>query len=308
VPRSYTLVEVHALTPELNGDALLAWARAVESAAEGHPIARAIRKYAETFGIEAPVARRMSYARGAGVSGFTDGQGAVVLGSRAALLQAGVSVAVADREAQAAEHDGHKVVLIALGGHVRGLFVFAQELRTEARVAVQSLFDLGLEVELVSGDHRNTVEALARTLDVLQAKAELGREQREAEVRRLRDGEARVVAIGNAEDAGGMLTAADVGMCLEGAPEVHTPGDLRAIAYDVITASADLNDAAYALRTARETRRALLLVWALSGSAALLALLGALSLLPAWLCALAGLLIDAACLAPRNLRARETLS
>ncbi|MET0287478.1 MAG: HAD family hydrolase [Polyangiales bacterium] len=304
VPRAYTLVEVHALAPDVARETLLAWALGAEAAADGHPLARAVRRHAATLGIEPATVRRLAYARGAGVSGLTDGHGALVLGSRAALLQAGVSVAVADREAQQAEQNGHKVVLLALGGHVRGLFVFAQELRGEARLAVQSLFDLGLEVELVAGDHRNTVEALARTLDVLQVKAELTREQREAELRRLRDGEARVAAIGNAEDAGGMLTAADVGVCLEGAPEVHAPGDLRAIAHDLITASGDLRDATYALGVAREARRALLQVWAMAGLACLLALLSALSLTPAWAAVLAALALDAACLRPSMLRPR----
>jgi Cu+-exporting ATPase len=304
VPRTYTLVEVHALAPDVERETLLAWALGAEAAADGHPLARAVRRHAATFGIEPAIVRRLAYARGAGVSGLTDGHGALALGSRAALLQAGVSVAVADREAQQAEQAGHKVVLLALGGHVRGLFVFAQELRGEARLAVQSLFDLGLEVELVAGDHRSTVEALARTLDVLQVKAELTREQREAELRRLRDGEARVAAIGNAEDAGGMLTAADVGVCLEGAPEVHTPGDLRAVAHDVITASPDLRDATYALAIAREARRTLLKVWTLAGLGGLLALLAALSLVPAWAAVLAALAIDAGCLRPSMLRPR----
>ncbi|HEX5657129.1 MAG TPA: HAD family hydrolase [Polyangiales bacterium] len=305
VQRIYTLVEVHAIASDIDRDALLAWALGAEAAADGHPIARAVRRHAATFGIEPAIVRRLAFVRGAGISGLTDGQGALVLGSRAALLQAGVSVAVADREAQQAEQDGHKVVLLALGGHVRGLFVFAQELRGEARLAVQSLFDLGLEVELVAGDHRNTVEALARTLDVLQVKAELTREQRESELRRLRDGEARVAAIGSAEDAGGMLTAADVGVCLEGAPEVHAPGDLRAISHDVLSASSDLRDATHALAIARETRRALRLVWALAGLGGGLALLSALSMVPGWACVLAALAIDAGCLSPRILRVTE---
>ncbi len=305
VPRSYTLVEVHALDASVDRQTLLAWALGAETAADAHPIARAVRRHAATFGVAPSIVRRLAYARGAGVSGLTDGQGALAIGSRAALLQAGVSVAVADREAQLAEQNGHKVVLLALGGHVRGLFVFAQELRGEARLAVQSLFDMGLEVELVSGDHRSTVEALARTLDVLQVKAELTREQREAELRRLREGEARVAVLGNAEDAGSLLVGADLGVCIEGAPEVHAPGDLRAVSYDVTTASSDLRDAAQALAVAREARRTLQQVWAMAGLGWALALLTALSVVPAWACVLAALAIDAGCLHPRALRARE---
>ena len=72
---------------------------------------------------------------------LVEGGGALVLGNRAALLNAGVSVAVADREAQRAEAMGRSVIFLAVGGRARALFVLEDPVRPEARAAVQTLIE-----------------------------------------------------------------------------------------------------------------------------------------------------------------------
>jgi cation transport ATPase len=318
VPRSYTLVEVVSISDSHDEGALVALALAAagdptplgtlagpaRQPGEPHAIARAVRAYAEPRGIAPAVLRRLSVARGLGVSALTDGQGAFVFGSRAALLAAGVSVAVADREAQRAESSGQRVVFLSLGGRVRGLFVFAQSVRNEARPALQQLFDLGLELELVSGDHRASVESLARTLDVTLFKAELSAEQRAAEVRRLRDGEARVVAIGAAPNDELMLTSAELSLGLDaaGQPLHHEAG--QPVTYDVTTASWDLRDAACALELARSARLQLRRVFAASALGGAAAVLGALGVAPPWAVVLVALAVDLRSLRPANLAPR----
>ncbi|MDB4977740.1 MAG: Lead, cadmium, zinc and mercury transporting ATPase, partial [Myxococcaceae bacterium] len=293
VSRSYTLLEVFSLSEAHDARALLALALAAELADESHGIARAVREHAESLGVEPASLRRLMPARGRGISALTDGQGTLVFGSRAALLQAGVSVAVADREAQRAELLGQRVVFLALGGRARGLFVFAQTVQPEARVALQTLFDLGLEVELVSGDHRPTVEAIARTLDITQVKAELSSEQRAAEVRRLREGEARVVAIGHIPEDRALLAAADLSLSLDAA----SPAGEHDVVYDITTASPDLRDAAAALGLARRVRREVRLALFASGLSGGLGLLSAFGAVPPLLFHFLALTVDWLCLA-----------
>ena len=293
VPRSYTLVEIATLSDAHDATELLALALAAEAGAEDDGIAQAVRDHAEQLNVLPATLKRVVHARGRGVSGLTDGQGALVFGSRAALLGAGVSVAVADREAQRAELLGQRVVFLALGGRARGLFVFAQSVRSEATVALQTLFDLGLEVALVSGDHRTTVEAIARTLDIRQVKAELSAEQRAAEVRRLRDGEAQVVVIGQSPQDPSLLAAAELSLCLDATGQAGE----HDLLYDITTASPDLRDAAAALVLARRARNDVRSVLVLSAFSALLALLVGLGVLsPALTIALA-LALDFPCLA-----------
>ncbi len=242
-----TLVEVIPLTRGQDPRELTALAMGAEQVAEPHPLAEAVRRYGEARAIAPTPLRRAAYARGMGVTALVDGGGALVLGNRQSLLSAGVSVAVADREAQRAETEARTVVFLAVGGRARALFVFEDPVRSEARAAVQQLIDLDVEVVLLSGDHRATVEALARPLDITHVKAELSAEERAAEVGRLREAGGEVAVIGRDPSDETSLAAADIAITLDAMGS--------AVEGDVTVASGDLRDAAYALGIARKTRR-----------------------------------------------------
>jgi Cu+-exporting ATPase len=243
-----TLLEVSPLLREQDHRELAALAMGAELVAEPHPLAEAVRRFGEERGISPTSLRRAAYTRGRGVTALVDGGGPLVLGNRQSLLNAGVSVAVADREAQRAESEGRTVVFLSVGGRVRGLLVFEDPVRAEARSAVQRLIDLDVEVVLMSGDHRATVEALARTLDITHVKAELTTEERAAEVGRLREAGGVVAVIGRVPADELPLSAADIGLTLDAAGS--------SLEGDVSVASGDLRDAAEALVIARLARRA----------------------------------------------------
>jgi len=243
-----TLIEVSPLGRDQDHRELTALALGAEQVAEPHPLADAVRRFGEERRIEPTPLRRAVYTRGRGVTGLVDGGGALVLGNRESVLNSGVSVAVADREAQRAEAEGRTVLFLSLGGRVQGLLIFEDPVRPEARGAVQRLIDLDSEVVLLSGDHRTTVEAVARTLDITHVKAELTSEERAAEVGRLREAGGVVAVIGRAPADELTLSAADIALALEGAGS--------ALEGDVAVASGDLRDAAEALVVAQQARRA----------------------------------------------------
>jgi cation transport ATPase len=242
-----SLMEVSALSREQSTDELTALAMGAESAIEEHPIARAIARYGAAHRITPASLRRVAYQRGFGVSALVEGGGALVLGNRQALLNAGVSVAVADREAQRAEAMGRSVVFMAVGGRLRALFVLEDLVRPEARAAVQTLIDLDVEVVLLGGDHRATVEALAKPLDITHIKAELSAEERAQEVSRLREAGMSVAVIGRAPEDELSFGAADVALTLDAAGGVHEG--------DIAVGSDDLRDATDALVLSQRTRR-----------------------------------------------------
>lgn len=297
IERDYTLVEVTSLSEAFDATLLLRAAVAVEAAAEGHPLARAVLAYAEPLGIEPLSLRRVSPLPGSGIGALTEEHGALVLGSREALRGAGISAAVADREAQAAESAGHKVVFLALGGHVRGLFSFAEIVRPEAKVALDGLHALGLEIALVASEHRTTVETLTRGLPVSWIKAELTSAQRSAEIARLCDGDARVLALGTTPADDALFTAADVGLALGAA------GGARDV--PIATAAADLRDATAALAIARLARRTLRQVLIASAVGVALSLGAALGLAAPLVVAVIAALVDLACLSGHTLHARR---
>lgn len=242
-----TLVEVSPLGRQQESVDFTALAMGAELSVEGHPLSEAVQRYGQERRIAPMPLRRVAYQRGRGVTALVDGGGPLVLGNRHLLLESGVSVAVADREAQKAESQGHTVVFLAVGGRVRALLVFEDPVRPEARAAVQRLIDLNVEVVLLSGDHRATVEALARTVDITHVKAELTSEERAAEVGRLREAGGVVAVIGRAAYDELPLSAADIALTLDAAGS--------SLEGDVAVASEDLRDAADALVIAHRARR-----------------------------------------------------
>ena len=283
---SCNLMEVSALGREPNANELAALAVGAESVVEEHPIARAIIEYGAEHGILPAPLRRVAYQRGRGVTALVEGGGALVLGNRQALLNAGVSVAVADREAQRAEAMGRTVVFLAVGGRVRGLFILEDPVRPEARAAVQTLIDLDVEVVLLGGDHRTTVEALARPLDITHIKAELTAEERAHEVARLRETGLMVAVIGHAPEDELSLATGDIALTLDAAGGVHEG--------DIAVGSDDLRDAVDALVLAQRARRSVQSVLGVAlGGGVVLAAVAALGLLHPLLTLSLSLAIDA---------------
>ena len=250
------VVEVHPFdnsTPE----SFVALAAAAEAAAESHPIARAISRFAESRGVQPESVRRAAFLPGRGVTAVAPGGEAFVFGNRQLLLDEGVSVALADADAARSESRGRTAVFLGLGGHVRAVISFADTLRHGARAAVQTIIDLGIEVVLLSGDHRGTVEAIAKSLDIDHVKAELLPDERGAEVRRLREAGGAVAVIGRAIHDDGALAAASVPIVLGAA---GGPSGDRAVAL----ATEDIRDAAAALWIARAARTS---AWQATGAA-----------------------------------------
>jgi cation transport ATPase len=242
------VVEIHAIGDADSGS-LVALVAGAEAAAEGHPIARAVLRFCEARGVVPESVRRATFLPGRGVTAVAPSGQELVAGTRALLLAEGVSVAIADAEAARAEARGHTVVFVGEGGRVRALMSLRDEDRAGARAAVQRLIDLGIEVVLISGDHRGTVEALAKHLDITHVKAELLPEERGAEVRRLRETGGVVAVIGRPVHDDPALAAADVPVVLgaAGAPEGERT---------VALTGEDVRDAAAALWLARAARRA----------------------------------------------------
>jgi P-type Cu+ transporter len=242
------VVEAHFMG-DGDGTDVLALAAAAELAVGDHPIARAIGGFAATKGVTSVDIRRAVSVPGRGVTALAPNGDEVVIGSRRLLLDHGISVASADADATRAEAAGRTAVFVSVAGRVRAVLTLQDHLRVGARAAVQRMFDMGLEVVLLTGAQRGPIEELATGLDIAHVKAELLPEERGHEVRSLREAGARVAVVGYPGEDDAALAAADVGVALAAA---GGPAGDKAIAL----VSEDVRDAAAALWIARAARNA----------------------------------------------------
>lgn len=209
----------------------------------------------------------------------------LVVGSRALMLREHVSVAAVEARITELEAMGRSVQLVALGGRLVGLLGLQDGLRPGARAAVQHLLDIGVEPVLLSGDARETCEALGHALDIDHIRPELQPSERGDAIRRLMDGGAVVAVLGRTPADDIALSAADVSIALS------TAGS-TASEWNVQLASDDVRDAAFALRLShtsrREARLALIVTLVPAAAVSLVAVLGLVTPVTAPLAAAAG--------------------
>jgi Cu+-exporting ATPase len=229
------------------GHELFGLVAGAELAAGDHPIGRALAAFAAKRGIAPSEARRAIAVPGRGLTAIGPQGEEVVIGSRRLLLDQGVSVAVADAYAARAEAAGRTAVFVSVSGRVRAVFTLQDHLRAGARAAVQRLFDLGLEVVLLTGDQRGPIEQLAAGFDIAHIKCELLPDERADEVRGLRDADGPVAFIGYPGEDAAALAAADVAIALGAAGGAGGDNSIALV-------GEDLRDAAAALWIARAAR------------------------------------------------------
>lgn len=234
---------------------ILAWIAGAE-AGQTHPLAVAVARAASQRGVLADAVRSPHVAPGLGVRAVTGTGEELLVGSRALMLDERVSIALHEGRVAELEALGRTVVLVAVGGRLAGLVALQDGLRPGARAAVQHVLDVEIEPVLLSGDARETCEAIGRALDIDHVRPEVLPADRATEVRRLSEGGARVAVIGRPATDAPALQAADVAVALGAAG--GSPSE-----WSVTLASDDVRDAALALalakRTHAEARTALVL-------------------------------------------------
>jgi cation transport ATPase len=241
---------------------------------EHHPVASAVTRTARSRGVRADAVRNPRVEPGLGVTAIASNGQPLAVGTRALLLHEHVSVGIAERRIQELESMGQNVLLVALAGRLVGLVGLQDGMRPGARAAVQHLLDAGLEPALLSGDARETCEALGRALAIDHLRPEVPPAERGDEIRRLVEGGATVAVIGQSPTDDAALGAADVAVALRSAGS--TSAD-----WGVQLATDDVRDAAFSLHAARDCLRRARVDLALTGLPALaLAALAALGMLP----------------------------
>ncbi|MBK8940505.1 MAG: HAD-IC family P-type ATPase [Polyangiaceae bacterium] len=240
------VAEIESLSKNLDAAEILSLA-AGAARADGSPTSQAILRAAKARGAKPNAVRNPTVAVGLGVVAVTSSGEELCVGSRGHLVEQRVSIASAEWRMSELEALGRSVVLVALGGRLVGVVALQDGIRPGARAAVQHLLDAHVEPVLMSGDSRETCDAIARSLDIEHVRAEVLPQDRAEEVKRVAESGESVAVLGHAPVDGAALGAADVSVALAAAGVATNE-------HDIDLASDDLRDAALALALAKRTR------------------------------------------------------
>jgi P-type Cu+ transporter len=219
---------VEALAADANHDALLSDAAALQAGSE-HPLARAVLRAAGEAGIVLLNATDARAEAGRGVFARVGGR-ALRLGSTRWMNELGVDLTPLADAAQGQQAQGRTVSGLVEGDdtppRLRGLLVFGDTLKPDARAAIDALRALQVKTLLVSGDNRGAAQAVAAQLGIDEVRAEVLPQDKAAIVaERKRDGSV-VAMVGDGLNDAPALAAADVGIAMSTGTDVamHAAG------------------------------------------------------------------------------------
>jgi Cu2+-exporting ATPase len=239
-------------------DEAAAWriAGAVESDSE-HPLARAIVRSAGERGLLADAGEFRSLT-GRGVEAVVDGV-AYAMGGPALLRERGVTEpGEITADAEAWRGRGAAVLYLLRDRDVVAAFALEDEVRPEARQAVNDLKALGRRVVMITGDARQVAEAVGRDLGLDEVMAEVLPEDKDAKVAELQSRGLSVAMVGDGVNDAPALARADVGLAIGAGTDVAIESA------GVILASSDPRAVTSVIRLSKASYRKQLqnLVWA----------------------------------------------
>src|SRR5438105_1840500 len=225
---------------------ILRLAAAADAQSE-HPLATAVVAAAKQRALVVDPPSHFEAVPGHGVQATVGGR-SVLVGNRRLLERNGVRPGL-EREAEGLRAEAKTALYVAADGRTLGLIAVADRIRPTAKSAVAALHDLGIRVLLLTGDSRATAETVARTLGIVDVRAEVLPGEKAAEVRRLEEQGRRVAMVGDGVNDAPALAAATVGIAIGAGTDVaiDTAG--------IILMKDDPADVPVALVLARRVRR-----------------------------------------------------
>jgi Cu+-exporting ATPase len=225
---------------------LLRLAAAAERGSE-HPVGEAIVAQAHRLGLDLPPAEQFRSIAGKGITAVVEGR-RLALGNHAFMDELGVSPHGQDRAAEMARA-GTTPMFVALDGRPAGLIAVADRLKPDARETVAELRALGLDVWMLTGDHRLAAEAIAADagIDAAHVLAEVVPQQKAEKVKALQDAGRVVAVVGDGINDAPALAQADLGIA------IGTGADVAMAASDVTLIGGELRNLVGAIALSRKT-------------------------------------------------------
>ncbi len=156
------------------------------------------------------------------------------------------------------EEEGKTAMLMAIDNKAAGIIAVADILKENAKVAVERLQQMGVQVAMITGDNRRTAEAIARQVGIKTVLAEVLPQDKAAEVIKLQEKGLNVAMVGDGINDAPALAQANVGIAIGSGTDVAKETG------DIILIKDDIRDVVGAIEIGRATMRKIKqnLVWA----------------------------------------------
>lgn len=196
-------------------DKLLQIVAAVEAQSE-HPLAAPI--IAATNSTILPAVKGFSAITGQGLRAQVAGQ-LVLIGNDRLMADEGINIDAVSTHFEALGAQAKTVILVAIGGKAAGLLALSDTVFDSAQSVISTLMSDRVQPVLITGDTKQTAQAIADTLGINMVHAQTLPADKAAIVERLRS-TTRTAFVGDGINDAPALAMADVGIAMGGGTDV----------------------------------------------------------------------------------------
>ena len=173
-----------------------------------HPVGSAIIEYAKDI-VKDTTVTEVEEIAGHGMKGLVDGK-EILVGSAKLMKKYNISYDTA------IDTMPFTIIVVALNQKYAGYFIIADEIKEDAKEAIQSLHKLNVQTIMLSGDNQAIVSLVAKELNIDQAFGELLPEDKVQKVSELKEQNLKIAFVGDGVNDAPVIALADVGIAMGG--------------------------------------------------------------------------------------------
>ncbi len=224
---------------------VLTTAAALEQGSE-HPLGKAILRAAAHRGLALPAISRFEGLSGRGVKAEVAGE-SLLLGNRRLFDEMQVDISGVESHLQKLQQEAKTVMLLGTKDKLLGLIAVADTLKPEAKEAVADLRREGIQLVLLTGDNRQTAEAIALEVGIDDVIAEVLPADKANVIRDLQSQGKVVAMVGDGVNDAPALATATIGIA------IGSGADIAKETGGIILVRDDVREVVTAIRLSRAT-------------------------------------------------------
>jgi len=211
-----------------------------------HPLAQAIVEGIKAKGTQFVSPSSFEAIPGFGIKAVVN-EKELLVGTRKLMSQNNIQIDNDLERMIELEREGKTAMLVAIDGQYAGLIAVADTIKDTSKEAVNRLKEMGLEVIMITGDNKQTAQAIAQQVGIEHVIAEVLPEGKAEEVKKLQQQGKKVAMVGDGINDAPALALADIGMA------IGTGTDVAMEAADITLMRGDLNSIADAIFMSKKT-------------------------------------------------------
>ncbi len=185
-----------------------------------HPLSNAILEELKKRKLEMPTQiEKFENLSGLGVKAVVDGK-QVLVGTARLMKESNVILGSLESKITEFLGRGETIMILAVDGKIAAVIGAIDPIKQNAKITIERLNEMGIEVAMITGDNKQTAEAVANAIGIKRVFSEVMPEDKAKYVKKLQDEGKFVAMVGDGVNDAPALATADIGIAIGAGTDV----------------------------------------------------------------------------------------